>query len=249
MRAPGLAVGLVVAASGCANLLGIEDVTRRDAGEAPADVAADDAATIDAMIVERCDWETVLAEPWKPVAMVSSGLVGFTTTAGGFAGTIDATAGGPQMAAQHPYIYINLRTGVKVGVDDIAARLSFEWDIALKRNVILINGGDSGHAGVEAARITATSLAEVTSAPAIGYSSDRFADPACGFLPVPDSVGEPSHALQDWWDRSATPLAPADYVYVLRRPGWTGAFRVASYFGNPSMPTQSAYYQVEWKTL
>ena len=69
-------------------------------------------------------------------------VAGAVTTA-----NVDARAGGLVGAPDNPYIYIDLKTGMKVAVNDLDARMATTWDISLKRASVRMNGGDSGTGG------------------------------------------------------------------------------------------------------
>src|SRR5688572_5605592 len=93
---------------------------------------------------DGCDPAAVLPNNFRPIAETSEGLVEVTTAGGVTSGSIDARAGGFMNAADNPYIYIDLRSGTKVEISDLEAFESGDWDIALKRANLRVNGGDSG---------------------------------------------------------------------------------------------------------
>jgi hypothetical protein len=197
-----------------------------------------------------CDPATVLPVSYRLIAMVSTGAVTVTTSADVTSGTIDATAGGVNNAADNPYIYVDLRNGTKVAVNDLDARTSASWDIALKRSSLRTNSGDSGTGGRELAVVQAATLAQVTSAPASGYASDDFATADCTLDSL--AIGEPSSAFGDWYDYDVDThvVTPKAEVYVVKRSdGSRTAFRIKAYYGDPSMPMRGAFYSVEWKQL
>jgi HmuY protein len=209
-------------------------------------------ASVDPPMIDApgCNPATVLPSNYRPIAMVSAGTVQVTTTAGVTSGTIDATAGGITNSADRPYIYVDLRNGVKVEVDDLAARSSTSWDIALKRSSLRINGGDSGAGNRRLAVVQAASLGEVTAAPTSGYASDDFTTEACTYDSLP--ANEPKTAFGEWYgyDDQMHGVVPKAEVYVLERSdGTRTALRIVTYYGDPAMPMRGAYYGVEWKQL
>lgn len=227
---------LAVVASGCGDSSGAEGA---DAG---ADAAAD--------TVPGCDPATVLPSNYRLIPSVSSGAVDVSTSQGVTAGTIDATAGGLVNAADNPYIYVDLELGSKVELGDLDARASSDWDIALKRSSVRSNGGDSGVGGRDVVVVSAATLAEVSAAPADGYSSDDFTTDDCMLDAIPG--GEPRSAFGEWYDYDVDTHAvtPKAEVYVLRRSdGSHVAFRIVSYYGDTAMPMRGAIYAVEWKQL
>jgi len=197
-----------------------------------------------------CDPATVLPSNYRLIAATSTGLVTVATSNGVTSGTIDATAGGVTAAAGNPYIYVDLRAGTKVAITDLAARTSADWDIALKRSSLRVNGGDSGAGGRSLAVLPAATLAEVTAGPADGYAIDDFTTAGCTLDSLP--AGEPKTAFGEWYDYDDTTHAvtPKAEVYVIERgDGSRTALRIDAYAGDPSMPTRTAFYRAEWKQL
>jgi hypothetical protein len=197
-----------------------------------------------------CDPATILPTSYRLIATVSAGAVQVTTASDVTSGTIDATAGGVDNAADNPYVYVDLRNATKVAINDLDARTNTNWDIALKRSSLRTNGGDSGTGGREVASIQAATLAEVTAAPASGYASDDFATADC--MLESTAIGEPRSAFGDWYayDVDTHVVTPKPEVYVLKRNnGSRTAFRIKAYYGDSSMPMRGAFYSVEWKQL
>lgn len=207
-------------------------------------------AGVDSAPASSCDPATVLPGNYRLIATVSAGAVQVTTTAGVTSGTIDATAGGLPASADNPYIYVDLRTGAKVEVSDIDARSSTAWDIALKRSSLRLNSGDSGAGNRTLAVVAAASLADVSAAPADGYTTDDFTTAACALDSIPG--GEPRSAFGEWYgyDEATHAVTPKPEVYVIQRnDGSRTALRLTTYYGDPKSPTRGAFYAVEWKQL
>jgi hypothetical protein len=196
-----------------------------------------------------CDPATLLPNSYRPIPMVSTGAVAITASGATMTATIDATAGGQMNAADRPYVYVDLTTGTRVDVDDLAARSSMAWDIMLKRSSVRSNGGDSGPGKRTIAVVTGTSLDSVT-APATGYASDDFTTDDCKLDVIPG--GEPKSAFGEWYDYDPTThsVTPKGEVYIIERAdGSRTAVRVDSYYGDAAMPMRGAFYRVEWKQL
>lgn len=211
---------------------------------------ADVDAGVDIDATSGCDPATVLPSNYRPIPMVSAGAVQVATASGVTTGTIDATAGGLANSADRPYIYVDLRDGTRVDVDDLAARTSTAWDIALKRSSLRINGGDSGAGGRKLAVVQAATLGEVSAPPTTGYASDDFTSPDCMLETLPG--GEPMSAFGEWYnyDVNTHAVTPKGEVYVIERNnGSRTAFRVVTYYGDTAMPMRGAFYGVEWKQL
>ena len=156
-----------------------------------------------------CDPTTVLPSGYTPVAKVATTLVNVTTTAGVSSGTIDATAGGVAGVADNPYIYVDLKNGVRVDVNDVDARTSTTWDIALKRSSPHLNGGDAGGGNRKLAIVDAATLDAVTAAPTTGYTTDDYTTADCMLSALPG--GEPLSAFGQWYGlQRPDPRADAD---------------------------------------
>jgi hypothetical protein len=84
----------------------------------------------DAEVPPGCDPATVLPTAYRPIASVSTGTVQVTTAGGVTSGTLDATAGGAANSADQPYLYVDLRNGTRVDINDLEAWSSTQWDIA-----------------------------------------------------------------------------------------------------------------------
>ena len=198
---------------------------------------------------DGCDQPALLPTAYRPIAMVSTGVVTVTTSAGVTSGTLDATAGGLAGAADNPYLYLDLNTGTRVDITDVDAFGSPAWHIALKRSSLRINSGDSGPSTVAAAPVAAATLAEVTAAPAT-LAIDDWASPACELITVPG--GEPASAMADWYnyDPATHQLSPKAEVWVIRLPdGSHKKLRIVTYYGDPASAMRGAYYRVEWASL
>lgn len=195
-----------------------------------------------------CDPFAALPTQWRLIDMVATTAI--TAPATGEL-LIDATAGGTGAAADNPYIYVDLETGTKVDLTDVAAATSSNWDLAIKRASVRLNGGDSGPGGRTAAIVEAATLAEVTAAPPAGaFAADDWADEACAFLSTP--AGEPAGVLGNWYDYNPGThvVTPWPEVYVIKRAdGTTFKLRVITYYGDEANPMRGAMYHVEWATL
>lgn len=214
----------------------------------PADAGAPDAASEpDA----GCEPTAALPFAWRPIDEVSAGSITTDTAGGVTTAQIDATAGGTDAAADNPYIYIDLATGAKVEITDYEALSSTDWDIAIKRYVFLLNGGDSGPGGVEVAVIfNQTDLAAVTEPPADSeFYTDDWADEDCDLIAGP--LEEPMTAMGNWYEYMVGQpmgVTPQPYIYVIRaRDGAFWKLRILTYYGGPSMA--SGFYEIEWAPL
>lgn len=134
---------------------------------------------------------------------------------------IDASAGGPARAGQNPYVYVNLERGERVEVTDVSARLSDDWDIALERHVIFVNGGDGGSGQGAAAMIVAPFDAVTAErADAVELEPERFFDEDCNV--ETDEIGALKTRFASWYgyEIGGNRLSPRTVTYVVR--GGTG---------------------------
>lgn len=136
---------------------------------------------------------------------VSTGTVTNTADGSGWLSEVDATAGGMNEAANNPFIYLKFdETGlVKVDIDDETALESKDWDIAARRYVVRLNGGNSGPACVGAQPRGETTYPLLGSVPLDAvYSYDDFytAPPTCEWIADGSGLpGSPDVALATWW--------------------------------------------------
>lgn len=169
-------------------------IVPQDAGtDAGAADAGEDAGTpICGRTTVACSDQAILQLDLKTT--LAPGLITNTVEADGFKSIVDATAGGSP--ATEGYVHAKFTsTGLqKVALADQTALDSLDWDIAFRRFVIRLNGGDSGPSCTAAAALPAgTAYASITSVPSISvWPVDDFltAAPSCTF--VDDGSGLPS---------------------------------------------------------
>jgi hypothetical protein len=197
-----------------------------------------------------CSPPSVLPANYRLIDKVATTLLTVTTTAGVTSGTADATAGGIGMASENPYLYLDLKNGVKVEVNDVQARTSTAWDIGLKRSSLRLNGGDSGAGGRKSVPVAAATLAEVMAGPADGYLTDDYTTEDCKLVTIP--AGEPMSAFGFWYNYdqdNGNRVTPKPEVHVIQRPdGSRTALRIVGYY-DPTNPVRGAVYSLEWKQL
>jgi hypothetical protein len=90
---------------------------------------------------------------------------------------VDASVGGVDGIAKHPWVYLSLKTGQAVAVDDFEALGSTAWDLGFKRTMIRSNSGDSGPGVGGAIRV--------------GLAWDKVTRATLGGQPLP---------IEDWFD-------------------------------------------------
>jgi hypothetical protein len=112
---------------------GVGDATETDAGEDTQSDADD-----------TCNPDALAAEQVAVNESVNDGEVSVANENGVQTVTLDASSGGVSEAAQQSFIYIDLDEPGKLALSDADAFEDTTWDIAVRRTVIRINGGDSG---------------------------------------------------------------------------------------------------------
>ncbi|MBX3218378.1 MAG: hypothetical protein KF850_40610 [Labilithrix sp.] len=147
---------------------------------------------------------------------------------------VDATAGGPAGAATQPRVYVDLATGSRVDLSDVAAASSTAWDLAIERSYIFTNGGEGGP-GQGGARFVSKAQDDVTAADATGLVTEKFFDEDCNQIPDRSGRGFKT-SFDDWYDydMETNKLTPFDGTYVVR--GGTGKLytvRIVTYYANP----------------
>jgi hypothetical protein len=124
----------------------IADAGDQDGGSSN-DASSDDGDAQDDAVDsgDECVPEEVAAQQVAANASVNDGDVTVDDETGTL--TIDASSGGVAEASNSSFVYIDLDGPAKLDLSDEDAFENTEWDIALRRTVIRINGGDSGPGG------------------------------------------------------------------------------------------------------
>lgn len=149
---------------------------------------------------------------------------------------VDASAGGPDAKDENPWVYVALSSGRAVALTDPQALESTEWDLALKRNLIRTNSGDSGPGQGGAIRI-ALEWEQVNRATLGGKSlpKEDWFDDDC-MLELGDT-GEIITTFNAWdeYDQASHVLTPADAVYVTAgADGSLYRLAILDYYSTPS---------------
>ena len=181
-----------------------------------------------------CDEAALLAASWPMPQGVSTAEVQVTRQGATSTATIDASAGGSAMAAQNPFVFLDLDQGQKVATGaPEALRSNVTWELAFRRTAVFINGGDSGPGSVEITRLTGKTFDEVTAQDVPTRGSFLTEDPvdAMCMVPRPSSgfgtVGSvferlnPDTTSSSWYNYSMGGGAPSvtaypDHVYIIQ---------------------------------
>jgi hypothetical protein len=140
------------------------------------------------------------------------------------------------------WVYVQLSSGKEVMPQD--PQNSTDWDLALQRFQIKVNGGISGKGAVEVALVTGTAFPALATAPKSGYVTDQQ-DSA-------DEDSDPDYAFVQkgtWYNYNAMThlLTPKDQVYVVRAT--TGAHYKLQMSGYYDQAGSSGYPAFRWQLL
>ena len=181
--------------------------------------AADGPAASDAPTGGGTQCTTARDQLLLPIAKTSTGKVTIIKEEGDTKTLyVDASAGGLDQAAKNPRIYVDLATGTKIDLTDVTAPASTAWDLALKRDVIFTNGGDTG-AGVGGAVQIPKSFAAVTAAEANAAEAEteRLFDEECNAQLDGTGAASTTFASPPWYDYDQVTHIPTprDVTYVV----------------------------------
>jgi hypothetical protein len=187
-----------------------------------------------------CDVDQLRRNALNPTDAVSTGTV--SSTDGVL--SVDASAGGMSAATGNPYVYIDLDQAQKVDVTDPSALTDQSWDLAIKRVVLRVNGGDSGSGGVTMAPRSAKELSAVTMVPDKQFfRTDQFLDEEkCEVIRGP--INNPQTAVGKWYSYNTNThmLEPSDTVYVVETTeGAHVKLKIQSY--------SDGQYKIAWKKM
>ena len=178
-----------------------------------------------------------------------------------FVTSVDASAGGYMNASSNPWIYIKFTAegAEKVEIDDETALESMDWDLALKRFILRLNGGDSGPSCVGSATLLESSYDSITEVPeGLVFVEDDYYTSDCTL--INDSSGLPNSpqvALGAWWTYPGC-VATSLYPHIIQlADGSVIKMVVEAYYGSGqdvcnesgSMGTDSAQFTLRWSYL
>lgn len=166
---------------------------------------------------------------------------GITNTAdgAGWLSTIDSRAGGLTPTQSFVYARFGANGLEKVALGDQAALDSMDWDIAFRRFVIRLNGGDSGPSCTVAAKLPeGTTYDSVTAVPeGLTWAPDNFLDrpPTCNF--IDDGSGlptSPSTALSSYYEYTTCVSMTGRVFVVQTKDNRHVKLVVTTYYATPS---------------
>jgi hypothetical protein len=248
-----IAAGLLFVAAACSD----DDSTDPDSAVTKdAKVGADSKVTPDLGGLPDLPQKDPCDSEWRdaisPQKTSSTGVVTTTETAGIYKTVADASAGGMTGASKNPFVYLSLTDGKRVDLDDFAAKKSTAWDLAIRRTVIRINGGDSGAGKGALAILSGKKLADVTAAPAASaFATDDFLDASCKVKrnPINNIWTAICGSSGLWYQYSSGghTVTPPQAVYVIRTAKGDHVKLVIDSYYNSS--NQGGHYTLSWAKL
>ena len=150
---------------------------------------------------------------------ISEGVVETTVEGDDFFTFVDATAGGYSSASSNPWTYVKFTPegAVKVEISDEDSLESMDWDLAARRFILRLNGGDSGPSCVGAATLLESAYADVAEVPeGVSYPLDDFYTDDCTFVNDSSGLeGSPQVALSAWWEYPGC-VATTGYPFLVQ---------------------------------
>lgn len=189
---------------------------------------------------------------------ISDGAVETTADGDDFVSTVDATAGGYNNSVNNPWVYVKFTTGglERVDIDDETALESMDWDMALKRFMIRLNGGSSGGSCVGSASLLEADYASLTEIPeGLTYIPDDFYGSDCTIINDSSGMpGSPQLALSPWWSYSSCVKTTGIPHLIQLADGHVVKLVVEAYYSsgqdecnaNDIMGSDSGTYTLRW---
>ena len=167
--------------------------------------------------------------------LVSDGAVTTTEDGADFVTVVDATAGGYDQASRNPWVYIRFTEAgaEKVEIDDETALESMDWDMAMRRFIIRLNGGASGPSCVGAAALLEADYADLADVPdGLPYARDDYYTSDCTIINDSSGLpGSPQVAMGAWWSYDGC-VKTTDVPHLIQlADGHVLKLRVETYYG------------------
>ena len=206
-----------------------------------------------------CEDDLVLSLSYQEE--VSDGEVSTEVEGDDFYTFVDATAGGYSHSDENPWVYIKFTPdgAAKVEISDEESLDSMNWDLAARRFILRLNGGDSGPSCVGAATLLESAYADVDSVPdGVTYALDDFFTDDCTFVNDSSGLeGSPQVALSAWWEYPGC-VATTGYPFLVQlADGHVIKLVVETYYetdqevcnetGSP--PADGGYIRIRWRYL
>lgn len=159
------------------------------------------------------------------------------TTADGddFVTVVDASAGGYNQAANNPWVYVKFTPegAERVELDDESALESMDWDVAMRRFIVRLNGGSSGPSCVGAAALLEGDYATLDAVPdGISYAPDSYYTDDCTIVNDSSGLpGSPQVSMGSWWEYTGCVQTTGVPHLVQLADGHVIKLRIETYYG------------------
>jgi hypothetical protein len=187
----------------------------------------------------------------------------------GFITEVNSTAGavGGQINPTQSFVYAKFTPNglEQVNLSDTAALDSLDWDIAFRRFIVRLNGGDSGPSCVQAAIVESTPYEQVTAAPAnpSWQRDDYLSDDCMMFRDDGFGLGTPPLTALTPYYNYAGCVKMTNRTFIIRtRLGKDVKFTVQRYYQNeagqmicetmsraPGASAPGGYLKIRWQLL
>ena len=184
------------------------------------------------------------------------------TKSGEFLTLVDATGGGFNPSESFVYMRFDESGLKKVALDDEAALLSSDWDIAARRFIVRLNSGVSGPSCVEGARTAAgTTFDRLTAVPGeLTFRKEAYFTSTCDYVPDTSGIGAPSTVLGSYWTYPGCVKMSGNLYVVRLANGRHVKLQIVSFYspenqqrcnaGQPvQMPSGSGQLRIRWAFL
>lgn len=152
-----------------------------------------------------------------------------------FVTVVDASAGGYNQAANNPWVYVKFTPegAERVDIDDESALESMDWDMAMRRFIVRLNGGSSGPSCVGAAALLEGDYDTLDAVPdGISYAPDRYYTDDCTIVNDSSGLpGSPQVSMGSWWEYTGCVQTTGVPHLVQLADGHVIKLRIETYYG------------------
>ena len=226
---PLVSLGLAVAA--CGDKSGDDDATGDDSGDSTSgEVLPSCEEPVDVPCVDQLILDLSLHDD-----KVSDAEVDTSTDGDDFVTVVDASAGGYNQSANNPWVYVKFTPegAERVDLDDESALESMEWDLALRRFIVRMNGGSSGPSCVSAAAFLESDYDELDEVPeGVSFVPDLYYTDDCTIVNDSSGLpGSPQVSLGSWWEYEGCVQTTGVPHLVQLADGHVLKLRIETYYG------------------
>jgi len=152
-----------------------------------------------------------------------------------FVTVVDASAGGYNQAANNPWVYVKFTPSgaERVDLDDESALESMDWDMAMRRFIVRLNGGSSGPSCVGAAALLEGDYETLDAVPeGISFAPDAYYTDDCTIVNDSSGLpGSPQVTMGSWWEYAGCVQTTNVPHLIQLADGHVIKLRVETYYG------------------